>query len=70
MARVGNALAKRYNLTLTDERVMNAMRAHKKNRMERPYGLDPSLFDFTQQPHIDGDWRKYKALCQDVDEQH
>ena len=70
MERVSNAVAKKYNLALADERVMAAMKAHKKNRMERPYGLEPTLFDFTEQTHIDGDWQKYKDLCANQEKEY
>ena len=45
--RVSSAATRKHLASLADDRVMAAMKAHKKNRMERPYGLDPTLFDFT-----------------------
>ena len=40
---------------------MAKIKHHVKNRTEKPYGLDPSVFEFTAEP-CDKDYEKYMAL--------
>ena len=62
--KVGSALTQKYGLGNTDDKILEVITKHRKRRMERPYGLSPRLFEFTQQSNIDQYQSKTKKICE------